>query len=128
MGSCVNKGEFDAKARKEHKIEIKDKTSEEHLKAKPHGHAATGKVNVLPKSCMHRSRSMGDMKKSIRIDDTNEIVRIHSHTDLSKMEKESIWFQKSEMKSFVSNEISRRRAIGETSMASILPESEVSTY
>lgn len=63
-------------------------------------------------------------RKSIRFSATQTMVKIDSHNDLSKCERESIYYDRGDMTSFVRSELTRRKVKGITSTSALAPEAE----
>lgn len=53
------------------------------------------------------------------------IFTINSLEDLTKYDKEMMWFGKKELRSFIKNELSRRRLLGITSTSVLMEETDI---
>lgn len=58
----------------------------------------------------------------VRFSDTSTIVTIDSHSDLSRLERESVYYNKSEMRGFLLSELQRRTVEGIETMSVLFPE------
>eukprot|EP00614_Pseudopedinella_elastica_P030517 CAMPEP_0172639788 /NCGR_PEP_ID=MMETSP1068-20121228/219916_1 /TAXON_ID=35684 /ORGANISM="Pseudopedinella elastica, Strain CCMP716" /LENGTH=159 /DNA_ID=CAMNT_0013453019 /DNA_START=66 /DNA_END=545 /DNA_ORIENTATION=+ len=80
------------------------------------------------KSCLKTAaRSQNNMAKrplSLRFLKTAEMARIPSHKDLTRAERESIYWGHDDMQGFVKAELRRRKSLGIKSMSALSPEAE----
>lgn len=66
----------------------------------------------------------GIPRRGIRFSATQTMVKIDSHTDLSAMERDAIYYERSDMTNFVRSELMRRKVKGITSTSALAPEAE----
>lgn len=81
-----------------------------------------GKRSSMRNQGVGANRRSGSVRISI---DSNMIFTINSLEDLSKFDKETMWFGKNELRSFIKNELSRRRFLGLTSKSVLMEEADI---